>query len=129
MGPALPVFYDCQNCPAYCCSYPRIEVTAADIRRLARHFGLDDATAKRRFTKKGDDDGEVVLRHQKDEGFGTVCRFLDLETRLCTVHRARPKICREHPGNPSCHYYNFLMAERRYQDDPDFVARAYNPPE
>lgn len=128
MGRSLPVFYDCHNCPSYCCSYPRIEVKTADLRRLARHFGIDEETAGRRFTKKGDEPGERVLRHQKDEVYGTVCRFLDLEKRTCTVHSARPSICRAHPGLPTCHYYTFLSAERRYQDDPEFVARAYNVP-
>ncbi len=128
MGHSLPIFYDCLNCPAYCCSYPRIEVTPKDIGRLARHFGVDTQTAKRRFTKKGGEPGEVILRHQKDEVYGSVCRFLDRETRGCTVHPARPEICRAHPGAPTCAYYGFLMAERRYQDDPDFVARAYNVP-
>ncbi len=128
MGSSLPVFYDCQNCPSYCCSYPRIEVTAKDLQRLARHFGITAAAARRRFTKKGSDPGEVVMRHQKDATYGTACQFLDLESRRCTVHSARPAICRAHPGTSTCHYYSFLMAERRYQDDPDFVARAYNVP-
>jgi Fe-S-cluster containining protein len=129
MGQALPLFYDCLNCPSFCCTYPRIPVTAADIRRLARHHGIDEATAKRRFTKKGEEKGEVVLRHKEDEAYGTACRFLDSETRLCSIHKARPRICRDHPGTSTCAYYNFLMSERRYQDDPEFVARAYNPPE
>jgi len=128
MGKSLPVFYDCTNCPSYCCSYPRIEVTPADVERLAAHHGIDAEAARRRFTRKGAEPGEIILRHQKDETYGTVCRFLDLETRLCTVHGARPQICRDHPGHSSCHYYNFLMAERRYQDDPTFMARAYNAP-
>ena len=128
MGRSLPIFYDCLNCPSFCCTYPRIPVTPADIRRLARHHGIDEATAKRRFTKKGGEPGEVVLRHRKDDAYGTACRFLDRESRLCTVHKARPRICRDHPGTSTCAYYNFLMSERRYQDDPDFVARAYNPP-
>lgn len=129
MGSSLPVFYDCHNCPSYCCSYPRIIVDAKDIRRLARHHGLKEEQARRRFTRPGEEPGERILRHQPDEVYGTVCQFLDLETRMCTVHPARPGICRDHPGLPSCHYYSFLMAERRYQDDPEFVARAYNPPE
>lgn len=128
MGASLPVFYDCDNCPSYCCSYPRIEVKPRDLERLARHFGIGVDTARKRFTKNGTDTGEVVLRHQKDRVYGTVCRFLDLDTRRCTVHPARPRVCRDHPGNPTCHYYTFLMAERRYQDDPEFVARAYNVP-
>lgn len=128
MGKALPVFYNCLNCPSYCCSYPRIIVTGKDVERLAKHFGLDKETARRRFTKKGDEPGEVVLKHQKDKTYGSVCRFLDLETRMCTVHKVRPRICRDHPGSSVCHYYNFLMSERAYQDDPEFIARAYNPP-
>lgn len=129
MGKALPIFYDCLNCPSYCCSYPRIIVTTKDIRRLAKHFGIDETRARRRFTRKGEEPGEIILKHQKDEHYGTVCRFLDLETRMCTVHKARPGICRDHPGSSVCHYYNFLMSERSFQDDPDFVARAYNPPD
>lgn len=127
MGKSLPVFYDCHNCPAYCCSYPRICLTSGDIARLARHFGTDQASVRRRFTRKGYEPGEIILRHQKDEVFGSVCRFLDRDTRMCTVHEARPDICREHPGGSTCAYYAFLMAERGYQDDPEFVARAYNP--
>ena len=124
----MPVFYDCLNCPSYCCTYPRIPVTQRDIRRLARHFRLDEDVAERRFTKKGWGKRERVLRHQNDDVYGSACRFLDLETRLCTVHEARPSICRDHPNTPNCGYYTFLMSERRYQDDPDLAARAYNVP-
>ena len=99
-------------------------MTDADVRRLARHFDIDESTARKRFTKKGHDPGERVLRHQKDKVYGTVCRFLDRKDRTCTVHGARPKICREHPGTPTCGYYVFLSAERRYQEDPEFMARA-----
>ncbi len=126
MGKPLPVFYDCHNCPAYCCTYPRICLTPGDIARLARHLGISKAAVKRRYTRKGYEPGEIILRHRKDELFGSACRFLDPETRRCTVHAARPRICRTHPGGPTCAYYVFLMAERRYQDDPEFVARAYN---
>ena len=125
MGKSLPIFYDCLNCPSYCCTYPRIPVTQRDIRRLARHFELDEDVAERRFTKRGWTKRERVIRHQKDKIYGTACRFLDTETRLCTVHGARPAVCRSHPTSPSCGYYTFLMAERRDQGDPKLVARAY----
>src|SRR5215469_10121316 len=36
----LRVLYNCDKCPSYCCSYVLIGVYAADIRRLARHFGI-----------------------------------------------------------------------------------------
>lgn len=128
MGKKLPVFYDCLNCPSYCCTYPRIPVTGKDIRRLAKHFDISEKKARKRFTKQGWTKKETVLRHQKDETFGTACRFLDLETRLCTIHEVRPKMCRQHPGRPTCGYYTFLMAERRDQEDPELAVRAYNVP-
>lgn len=130
MSTQLPVFYNCMNCPAYCCSYARIEVTERDLKRLAKHHGIPVAEAKRRFTAIYEEDGvaEMVLRHQKDEVYGSVCRFLDTDTRACTVHPARPEICREHPGKPTCAYYAFLMSEREYQDDDTQIARAYNAP-
>lgn len=124
----LPVLYDCHNCPSYCCTYPRIPVTKRDLQRLARHHGIGEEDAQRRFTKQGWTQRERVMRHQKDEIFGTACQFLDLDTRLCTVHDARPEICRGHPVGPTCGYYVFLMSERRDQNDPTLDVRAYNPP-
>ena len=128
MSKALPVFYDCLNCPSYCCTYPRIPVTRRDIQRLAKHFDIDEQQARTDFTKPGWTSRERVMRHQPDEVYGTACRFLDLETRLCSVHKARPSVCRGHPDGPNCGYYTFLMSERRDQDDPTAVARAYNLP-
>ncbi len=123
----LPVLYDCNKCPSYCCSYARIAVNRRDLRRLARHFGISEEAVRRRFTKEGEEPGERVLRHQADEHYGTVCGFLDRETRLCTIYEARPEICRHYPGCSRCGYYDFLTFERRLQEDPEFVATAYNP--
>ena len=119
--------YDCDNCPAYCCSYPRIILDKKDLKRLARYFGLSLQEARRKLTKKGAEPGERILRHRKDEVFGTVCRFLDRETRMCTVYDARPEICRDYPGLRKCGYYDFLQFERRLQEDPEFIPTAYNP--
>ena len=122
-------FYCCDRCPSYCCSYPRIPVKDADIRRLARHLGMTPEAAARKFTKKGEEPGEVIMRHQPDPVYGTICRFIDLETRRCTVYEARPSICRTYPGNCRCGYYDFLSFERKVQDDPDFVPSTFNQPE
>ena len=128
MPKALPILYDCLNCPSYCCTYPRIPVTKRDLRRLARHFEMSEDDAFAAFTKDGWTTRERVMQHQPDEIFGSACRFLDLETRLCSVHAVRPSVCRGHPDGPNCGYYTFLMSERLDQDDPDFNARAYNVP-
>ena len=118
----LPVFYACDRCPAYCCSYPRIVVKEDDIDRLAEHFGIDRTTARRRFTKRGWEPGERVLRHQWDEIFESVCRFLDRGSRRCKIYEARPTVCRDYPNRVRCGYYDFLAAERQSQEDREYIA-------
>jgi uncharacterized protein len=113
------LLYDCLKCPAYCCSYDRIIVENRDLKRLARHFGVDVEVARRRFTKVKE--GEQVLRHQKDHVYGSVCMFLDTKTRGCTIYDARPGVCHEYPDKKRCGYYEFLSWERRHQEDPDFI--------
>jgi len=122
-------FFNCARCPAYCCSYSRIPVEESDVRRLALHLGLTPEATARKFTKKGEEPGEVILRHQPDKIFGTICKFLDRETRRCTVYNARPEICRSYPGTARCGYYDFLCFERRAQEDPDFIPSTFNQPD
>ena len=114
--------YDCEKCPAYCCSYPEIEVTPRDIERLAKRFGLAYGDAEERFTKHDSKEKVRLLRHQKDDHFGTVCTFFDRDKRRCTVYEARPGVCRSYPDSPTCGYYEFLKFERAHQDDPEFIA-------
>jgi hypothetical protein len=111
--------YDCSKCPAYCCSYESIVVQKRDINRIARRFEIDVETALDRFTKIVE--GERVLRQQKDRIFGSVCIFLDRESRRCTIYDIRPAVCHEYPVTPRCGYYEFLKWERIYQDDADFI--------
>lgn len=115
--------YNCDKCPAYCCSYELIVVTPKDLVRLAKYFDVTEEEAKRRCTKKGKKKGERVLRHQKDEHFTTICQYLDTETRQCTIYEGRPEVCRDYPGEGRCGYYDFLKFERDAQEDPEWVAR------
>jgi Fe-S-cluster containining protein len=117
--------YNCLKCPGYCCTYPRIPVTDADIARLAARFEITAAQARRRFTKKAGEEGEQVLRHKDDPIFDSSCRFLDSEARRCTIYEHRPAACREYPGSARCGYYDFLASERRRQEDPDLVLTAW----
>jgi Fe-S-cluster containining protein len=119
---APPVRYACDKCPAYCCSYPLIEVSKRDIARLAKHFSIDEASAERRFTKYDAGEKSAVLRHSKDRIFKSVCMFLDQKARRCTVYESRPAVCREYPDSKYCGYYEFLRFEREQQGDPDFIA-------
>lgn len=118
--------YDCSKCPGYCCSHPRIQVTDFDIARLAKRFGIPVARARERFTfrYKTREVDERVLRHKKDRIYKSVCRFFDVDERRCTVYEARPGVCRDYPYGKTCGYYNFLIFERRHQEDDEFIPTA-----
>ena len=113
--------YSCEKCPAYCCTYTDIEVGAADIERLARHFGVTYAQAEERYTKR-DPAGHRQLRHRKDKIFDSTCMFLDQDKRRCSVYHARPGTCRKYPDSSRCGYYEFLKFEREQQGDPEWIA-------
>jgi len=114
--------YSCSKCPAYCCSYPEIEVTPRDVERLAKHHGVSYREAEERFTKEDPKERTQMLRHSKDTVFDSVCMMLDQKTRRCTVYEARPAVCRGYPDSNRCGYYEFLKFERTLQDDKKFIA-------
>jgi len=72
--------------------YPR------DIKRLAKHFGVEVEQAQKKFTTTWQ--GEQILRRKADPIFGKACKFLDPDTRRCTIYHARPLVCREFPARP-----------------------------
>lgn len=118
--------YDCDKCPGYCCSYDEIALTSKDISRLATHLGLDDEAFITRHTKYGTFNGParepMMMKHQPDRHFRTICTFFDTDTRRCTVYDARPDACRDYPHEPRCGYYDFLTFERKLQGKEDHVA-------
>ena len=128
----VKVNYDCAKCPGYCCSYPRIEVTEADIVRLAEHFNITAEVAKLKFTRyyefKSDDPKELIqeqiLRHKKDHIYKSTCQFLDHKKRRCSIYEARPSVCRQFPDGKKCGYYGFLKFERKAQGDKNFIPSA-----
>jgi Fe-S-cluster containining protein len=112
------VYFDCEKCPAFCCSvYERVSVSDEDLERLAQHFNVSLAEAEKLCTKKWED--ERILKRQRDPLLGEACRFLDLQTRACTIYEARPETCRDYPTQKRCVYYDLLQFERRHQDDPE----------
>jgi uncharacterized protein len=116
--------FNCEKCPGYCCTHPRIAVTDHDITRLAKHFGISDAAARKRLTYEytfEDSINERILRHQKDSVYASVCKLFDRDKRKCSVYAARPNVCRKYPYGDTCGYYSFLKFERDFHDDPDFV--------
>lgn len=117
--------YDCLKCPGYCCSYPIIEVKDRDAERIARHFGVSLAKAEARYFRMDRTHGRV-MRRQKDEHFGRICRFFDTAERRCTIYEARPRACREFPGKDNCGYWDFLAFERNAQEDEDYISTTWH---
>ncbi len=116
------VYFDCSKCPAFCCSiYERVIVTNRDLKRLAKHLGLTVEKAEKLHTKVHKESGERVLRRQKDVIFEEACKFLDKETRGCTIYHGRPEVCREYPDRTRCAYYDVLQFERKQQDDINVI--------
>jgi Fe-S-cluster containining protein len=108
--------FNCSKCPAFCCSiYERVKVNRRDLRRLARHFGVSEEVAERRYTRERD--GERVLKRVPDSLFEETCTFLDQKTRGCTIYEARPEVCRGYPPTRRCAYYDLLQFERKQQGD------------
>ena len=121
--------FNCERCPAYCCSYPVIRVKKKDLRRLAKHLGLSLERTIKRFTElEPGKKKKRMLRHREDEHYGTACTFLDPKTRGCTVYEGRPEICRDFPGTKRCGYYDFLKFERYLLKDKEHVSTTYNQP-
>jgi len=90
----------CSFCPGYCCyrlEGSQLLVTATDINRLARHFGISDGEVRRRYLE-----GRHTFRTRADGS----CVFLanDRFCRRCTIHQARPDQCRAFPYDKPCPY-------------------------
>ena len=117
--------YDCLKCPGYCCSYPVIEVTKADARRIARHFGLTPEKAETKFFKSAHGH-KRIMRRKRDDHFGRICQFFDTKERRCTIYEARPAACRSFPGEGRCGYWDFLEFERNGQEDQDYVSNTWH---
>jgi uncharacterized protein len=118
--------YDCSKCPGYCCSYSRVAVSDHDIERLAKHFDISVAAARKKFTYsyRTKEVDEQILRHQKDHIYGSICKLFDTKERRCTVYEARPNVCRRYPYGNKCGYYTFLQFEREQQADDEFIPSA-----
>lgn len=102
--------YDCEACPSYCCAYPIIPVTVADIRRFAKALGLTYEEARARHTER-EGRNRRKLRQRRDPKFDAhACTFLDRRTRLCRIYGSRPEVCSSHPGD-DCEWHDRRLLE------------------
>lgn len=90
----------CTSCPGYCCIRQPgavLLLEAADVNRLARHFGVADGKFRKLWMEN-----RYSLRVREDGS----CIFLEVARAAasCTVYPARPRQCQEFPFGRPCPY-------------------------
>lgn len=81
---------DCTAC-ANCCRYSVVAVTQADIEVLAGHLGITSDDVIHNYTVADPDDSTRRILRSTSDG----CVFL--RGNLCSIYKARPRICRDFP--------------------------------
>ena len=88
----MPIFYECQRCTA-CCRWPgHVNLTDAEIARLAAFKGLSEVAFIEQFTRLRPDRHGLSLA-DKPNG---ECIFLD--GKDCSVQPVKPQQCRDFPN-------------------------------
>ncbi|HUK58685.1 MAG TPA: YkgJ family cysteine cluster protein [Stellaceae bacterium] len=81
----------CMKCASFCCKLAGyVEVSRADIRRLADHLDLTVHEFEEKHIVEVTRKGEKLIK----SGYDT-CQFLTAERR-CSVYKARPRNCQEY---------------------------------
>lgn len=119
--------YDCSKCPGTCCSFPVIELSEIEARRMAEAKKLSISAFKKRFLvrnkHKPDNKANVwIFKHKKHPtgATKTICTFYAKDTG-CTMYESRPETCRTWGDDGKCLIYDFLGAMREHTDDPNYV--------
>lgn len=90
----------CNECPGYCCYKKNgayLLITASDINRLARFFGIRDGDVRKKYMCN-----RYSLRVRED---GACIFFVPDDTiKRCIVYQARPDQCRSFPHGEACPY-------------------------
>src|SRR5262245_3191989 len=93
----------CDACQATCCTMP-VEVKLADLVRIGVVDPFEaEHEAPKQIAKRLEKAG-VIEHFNFKHGVYTLarrasgdCRYLDAQTRRCTIYELRPNTCRNHP--------------------------------
>jgi len=72
-------------------------LTATDINRLARHFGISDGEVRKRYL-----DNKYTFKVKEDGP--CIFQVPDKMVKRCAIHKARPDQCRRFPYSKPCPY-------------------------
>ena len=78
---------DCTKC-ANCCKTVSPQFCKTDIRRIAKHLGMETTEFQATYLQ-ADEDGDLILK-------SSPCPFLGTDSR-CTIYEVRPRDCAEYP--------------------------------
>ncbi len=82
--------FECQMCGDCCKGFGGTYVTETDIENIARFIGTSPETFVKDYCQMS---GNRPVLAQKEDQF---CIFWD-ETKLCTIHPVKPRMCRAWP--------------------------------
>ncbi len=90
----------CNYCPAFCCYRLKgssLLIDATDINRIARHLRMLDGEVREKYIE-----GKNTFKVREDGA----CIFLTdgKISKRCSIHRARPRQCRDFPYDNTCPY-------------------------
>ncbi|SFN38796.1 hypothetical protein SAMN05660284_01367 [Formivibrio citricus] len=92
----------CATCRATCCTMP-VEVKQPDLVRLELIDEFELGEEPKQIAKRLQKAGLIEHFNFRNSIFTLArrangdCRYLDKETRRCTVYEKRPNTCRNHP--------------------------------
>lgn len=72
-------------------------LTAVDINRIGRHFGISDGEVRKRYLEN-----RYTFMVKQDGS--CIFQASDRMTKRCTIHAARPDQCRRFPYGRPCPY-------------------------
>lgn len=90
----------CTGCPAYCCYKKNgavLLITAEDINRLGRFFGITEGEVRRKYMQNR---YSLLVR----EDLSCIFFVQGKTIERCTVYAARPDQCRRFPKEQPCPY-------------------------
>jgi hypothetical protein len=98
--------FECTGCGRCCRGHGLVELSDADIARLATGLDLGEAEFRERYTRPLRKGRIGLIDHLDGD-----CALFDREARRCSVHSHRPEQCRAYPFWPSVLHSRQTWAE------------------
>ena len=125
---AIKMTYTCSSCRAYCCSFPIIELSEAEVLHMAKGLNMTVSAFKKKHVKRnpspdsdknGDDLYIFKQKRHPTNATKTICNFY-VQGKGCSVYDIRPKTCHGWGSDGKCNIYDFLASLRDHTNDKSY---------